>query len=148
MQAQQDSYVSSQVKSLNETNYFLNFKFSLVASKWDPHPVDLFDGRLRTWYIEAANSPKDVIILIDSSGSMTGQRRDIAKSVVENILDSLSPNDFVNVLSFEKNVTQIVPCFKDTLVQVSNKLYHILIICFLEFFLHIPYRTENFEFLK
>lgn len=81
----------------------------------------MFDGRLRTWYIEAANSPKDVIILIDSSGSMTGQRRDIAKSVVENILDSLSPNDFVNVLSFEKNVTQIVPCFKDTLVQVSNK---------------------------
>lgn len=52
------------------------------ATKWKFDPVDLYDCRLRSWYIQAANSPKDMVILIDNSGSMTGQRKDIARHVV------------------------------------------------------------------
>ncbi|XP_065086462.1 voltage-dependent calcium channel subunit alpha-2/delta-3 isoform X3 [Ochlerotatus camptorhynchus] len=89
------------------------------ATKWVEDPVDLYDCRLRSWYIEAANSPKDVIILVDSSGSMTGQRKDIAKHVVSNILDTLGPNDYVNIFSFSEEVTEIVDCFRDTMVQAN-----------------------------
>lgn len=89
------------------------------AAKWEMHPVDLYDGRIRQWYIGAANSPKDIVVLVDNSGSMTGQRRDIAKHVVENILETLGPNDFVNVLTFNKTVHEVVPCFKDTMVQAN-----------------------------
>lgn len=103
------------------------------AAKWESNPVDLYDARLRTWYIEAANSPKDVIILMDNSGSMTGQRKDIARHVVENILETLSPNDWVNVLLFNETVEEVVPCFRDTMVQVSNFYYAQI--------------TENFSFL-
>lgn len=49
---------------------------------------------------------------------MTGQRKDIARHVVENILETLSPNDYVNVLLFNESVDEVVPCFRDTLVQV------------------------------
>lgn len=49
------------------------------ATKWKwVDPVDLYDCRIRHWYIGAANSPKDIIILIDNSGSMMGQKKDIA----------------------------------------------------------------------
>ncbi|CAH1639873.1 unnamed protein product [Spodoptera littoralis] len=87
------------------------------ALKWRADPVDIYDCRTRAWYMEAAASPKDVIILVDRSGSMTGQRRDIAKHVVTNILDTLGNNDFVNVMTFADTVEEIVPCFEDSLVQ-------------------------------
>ncbi|XP_059050902.1 voltage-dependent calcium channel subunit alpha-2/delta-3 isoform X1 [Achroia grisella] len=89
------------------------------AMKWRADPVDIYDCRTRAWYMEAAASPKDVVILVDRSGSMTGQRRDIAKHVVTNILDTLGNNDFVNVMTFADTVEEIVPCFEDSLVQAT-----------------------------
>ena len=35
----------------------------------DEEDPDLYDARLRSWYIRAANSPKDVVILLDISGT-------------------------------------------------------------------------------
>lgn len=96
------------------------FVLFFSAMKWRAEPVDIYDCRTRAWYMEAAASPKDVVILVDRSGSMTGQRRDIAKHVVTNILDTLGNNDFVNVLTFADTVEEIVPCFAESLVQVNN----------------------------
>ncbi|XP_029036420.2 voltage-dependent calcium channel subunit alpha-2/delta-3 isoform X2 [Osmia bicornis bicornis] len=89
------------------------------AMNWFMEPVDLFDCRTRSWYIEAASSPKDVLILIDTSGSMTGIRREIARHVVNNILDTLGNNDFVNIITFSNVTKEVVPCFNDTLVQAN-----------------------------
>ncbi|XP_076666830.1 voltage-dependent calcium channel subunit straightjacket isoform X3 [Andrena cerasifolii] len=89
------------------------------ATNWYMEPVDLFDCRTRSWYIEAATSPKDVLILIDTSGSMTGIRREIARHVVNNILDTLGNNDFVNIITFSNVTKEVVPCFNDTLVQAN-----------------------------
>lgn len=65
---------------------------------------DFFDCRLQSWYIMAAASPKDVLILLDVSGSMTGSRLEIAKKLIEAILDTLSDNDFFNILTFSYKV--------------------------------------------
>ncbi|XP_015587813.1 voltage-dependent calcium channel subunit alpha-2/delta-3 isoform X2 [Cephus cinctus] len=91
------------------------------AIRWpmDPSRVDLFDCRTRSWYIEAATSPKDVLILVDNSGSMTGLRKQIARHVVNNILDTLGNNDFVNVITFSDVMNVVVPCFNESLVQAN-----------------------------
>jgi von Willebrand factor type A domain. len=81
--------------------------------------VDVFDCRMRPWYIDASLSPKDVIILVDNSGSMTGTSHDIARHVVNSVLETLGSNDFVNVLKFNANVTPVISCLcNGTLIQV------------------------------
>ncbi|XP_011643391.1 voltage-dependent calcium channel subunit alpha-2/delta-3 isoform X2 [Pogonomyrmex barbatus] len=89
------------------------------ATNWYMEPVDLFDCRTRSWYIEAATSPKDILIMMDTSGSMTGIRREIARHVINNILDTLGNNDFVNIITFSNETKEVVPCFNDILVQAN-----------------------------
>lgn len=91
--------------------------------QWDADPVDLYDCRTRAWYIEAAVSPKDMVIIVDMSGSMTGTAEEVARQIVYNILDTLGNNDFVNVFTMINNtVFDVVTCFSDTLIQVKPSL--------------------------
>lgn len=113
-----DNYKNDPTLSWQFFGSSTGFMRQFPASKWKMEPVDLYDCRLRSWYMEAATSPKDVIILLDSSGSMMGQRLDIAKHVVYTILDTLGTNDFVNIFTFSDKVKPVVGCFEDTLVQV------------------------------
>ncbi|GFY46451.1 hypothetical protein TNIN_133223 [Trichonephila inaurata madagascariensis] len=92
------------------------------AIKWRaPVGPDMYDCRMRPWYIQGAASAKDIVILLDGSGSMTGLRKEIARNVVLNILETLSDNDFVTILRFSENVKSVVPCFENTLVQATEE---------------------------
>ncbi|XP_051543839.1 voltage-dependent calcium channel subunit alpha-2/delta-4 isoform X2 [Myxocyprinus asiaticus] len=89
--------------------------------QWTPdeNGVVTFDARNRNWYIQAATSPKDIIIAVDISGSMKGLRLTIAKHTINTILDTLGENDFVNVIAYSDYVQYVEPCFKGTLVQAD-----------------------------
>ena len=49
--------------------------------------------------------------MLDVSGSMTGLRKEIAKRVVLNILETLGEDDFVTVLTFGNATRPLVECF-------------------------------------
>ncbi|XP_037539177.1 voltage-dependent calcium channel subunit alpha-2/delta-4 [Nematolebias whitei] len=89
--------------------------------KWTPdsNGVVAFDCRNRNWYIQAATSPKDIVIMVDISGSMKGLKMTIAKHTINTILDTLGENDFVNVIAYTDYVRYIEPCFRGTLVQAD-----------------------------
>lgn len=64
-------------------------------------------------------SPKDIVILLDNSGSAwEGIKMKLGALLVNNILDTLNDNDFVNIFLFNNTTRPLVPCFDDTLVQV------------------------------
>uniref|UniRef100_A0A671KS93 Voltage-dependent calcium channel subunit alpha-2/delta-2-like n=1 Tax=Sinocyclocheilus anshuiensis TaxID=1608454 RepID=A0A671KS93_9TELE len=93
------------------------------AAPWKaPDKIDLYDVRRRPWYIQGASSPKDMVILVDVSGSVSGLTLKLIKASVTEMLDTLSDDDFVNVARFNEKAEAVVPCFKH-LVQanVRNK---------------------------
>lgn len=92
------------------------------ATTWNFYPMNIYDCRMRHWFTNAASSSKDIIILIEQSGSMMGKRLEIAIDVVRNILDTLSVNDFVNVFSFNDTLRPIIDCdgIENKLIQATS----------------------------
>ncbi|XP_026738647.1 voltage-dependent calcium channel subunit alpha-2/delta-4 isoform X1 [Trichoplusia ni] len=85
---------------------------------WNFKEVDTYDCRVKSWYIEAATCSKEMIILFDVSGSMTGFKNYVARRTLGSILDTLSNNDYVNVYTFKNKTEFVVACFVD-LVQAT-----------------------------
>uniref|UniRef100_H2MNI4 Calcium voltage-gated channel auxiliary subunit alpha2delta 1 n=1 Tax=Oryzias latipes TaxID=8090 RepID=H2MNI4_ORYLA len=84
-----------------------------------PSKIDLYDVRRRP-YIQGAASPKDMLILVDS-GSVSGLTLKLIRTSVSEMLETLSDDDYVNVVYFNTRVKKTA-CF-DHLVQanVRNK---------------------------
>nr|XP_018906930.1 PREDICTED: voltage-dependent calcium channel subunit alpha-2/delta-3 isoform X2 [Bemisia tabaci] len=94
------------------------------AMKWPSEEYttkDLDDFRTNLWFVNAATSPKDIVILLDTSKSMSGKTRDLAHATVRMILDTLGANDFVNIFKFSETTQEILPCYKDLLVQGTDE---------------------------
>jgi hypothetical protein len=91
-----------------------------------------FQPRFRPWYAAAVSGPKDVIIVIDRSGSMSSRggasqtRWELAKAAVFQVLDTLTEYDFVGVVTFntfaEKYDTTMVPATVNTIEQIRTWL--------------------------
>jgi hypothetical protein len=63
------------------------------GSDWDP--------RFRPWYVSAVSGPKDVVIILDRSASMNAHnRKTLAISAAEAVLDTLSEWDKVGIIIF------------------------------------------------
>lgn len=59
--------------------------------------------KLRSWYVETASPvKKNLVIIIDRSGSMSGLRMRLAKEAALTVLDTLPPKDNVSIVHFWK----------------------------------------------
>lgn len=93
------------------------------AKSWEDRDtsssVDVYDCRKRSWYIETATCSKDVIILLDRTGSMYKYLSFLAKLTIKNLLDTFSNNDSFNIYTYSEDVTPLVECFDGELVQAT-----------------------------
>ncbi|XP_072938386.1 voltage-dependent calcium channel subunit alpha-2/delta-3-like [Epargyreus clarus] len=82
---------------------------------------DLYDCRLRPWYVSASGAPRDVLILLDASGSMhNSSNRYIAEQFALSLLSALTDDDKVNVLRFNIVVESPISCFNEKLVSANH----------------------------
>jgi uncharacterized protein YegL len=75
-----------------------------------------WDYRFRPWYAAAAAGPKDIVIVIDTSGSMSGGKMDMAIAAGVKVLSTLTDSDYVSVVDFSSNAV----AYSDTLVQATG----------------------------
>lgn len=81
------------------------------ALQWCPQK---YDARLRPWYVTATAGPKDLVIVVDSSGSMRTSRGNgldarwpDVKKAVGAILKTLTNYDYAYLLLFDSMVTKM-----------------------------------------
>lgn len=103
----------------SETGVLRHFPAKSWEDRDTSSTVDVYDCRKRSWYIETATCSKDIVILLDRTGSMYGYLGFLAKLTIKSLLDTFSNNDFFNIYAFSTNVTPLVPCFEDELVQAT-----------------------------
>eukprot|EP00571_Detonula_confervacea_P006299 CAMPEP_0172319830 /NCGR_PEP_ID=MMETSP1058-20130122/38822_1 /TAXON_ID=83371 /ORGANISM="Detonula confervacea, Strain CCMP 353" /LENGTH=422 /DNA_ID=CAMNT_0013034961 /DNA_START=161 /DNA_END=1426 /DNA_ORIENTATION=- len=68
----------------------------------------LYDPRRRPWFVAASSGPKDVVLVMDVSGSMDDYgRMAMAKEAASTIVDTLTVADRFAIIAFSGNATQI-----------------------------------------
>ncbi|XP_047995898.1 voltage-dependent calcium channel subunit alpha-2/delta-1-like [Leguminivora glycinivorella] len=88
----------------------------------DNSPTGVYDCRLRPWYVSAGGAPRDILIMLDASGSMyNSSNKVIAEQFILALLSALTDDDHINVLRFNITVTPIIPCFgEDVLISANH----------------------------
>ncbi|KAM3965522.1 voltage-dependent calcium channel subunit alpha-2/delta-4 [Aphomia sociella] len=82
---------------------------------------DVYDCRLRPWYVSAGGAPRDVLVLLDASGSMANSTNQVnAKQFILALLSALTDDDQVNVLRFNVIVESLIGCFNEKLVPANH----------------------------
>ncbi|OON13745.1 VWA protein, partial [Opisthorchis viverrini] len=67
------------------------------AFAWHSEKVDMFDIRKTRWYMQGSAVPKALLIMLDTSGSMTGQSLIVANISVQKLVTTLDENDYFAV---------------------------------------------------
>ncbi|XP_045493057.1 voltage-dependent calcium channel subunit alpha-2/delta-3-like [Colias croceus] len=81
---------------------------------------DVYDCRLRPWYVSAGGAPRDILILLDSSGSMhNSSNKVIARQLISTLLNALTDDDHVNVLRYNVEIESPISCFNEKLVPAN-----------------------------
>lgn len=119
------SYKWSYISTLNGVlRYFPARPWSVPCGK-----VDLYDSRSIHWFVQvdafsklsfdwsqhlamsfqSMTSPKEVVIMIDTSGSVIGLTLNLIRVSVDHVMNSLTVNDYFNVILFNKNASFLNP---------------------------------------
>lgn len=103
--------------------------------EWDINFAGFFndyDPRVRPWYIAATSGPKDVVIILDCSLSMADNGKFvIAQAVAKTVIDTLTKQDYVNVICARAShwdvvgkwfyrSTNVLSCQQDRMVPATT----------------------------
>ncbi|KAL3919816.1 MAG: hypothetical protein SGILL_003564 [Bacillariaceae sp.] len=80
-----------------------------------------YDPRVRPWYVAGSSGPKNVVLMLDVSGSMDGIRLYFLKQAAIRIIDTLTIGDRIAVVPFSTNA-QVEYFDGEALVKVTSSI--------------------------
>ena len=99
-----DETVFNEMKQISETYPFIKWQYfgskegvlTNFPAYEDKEECPKYDPRYRPFYVETATpEAKDVVLVIDTSNSMVGDKFDKAKEAANTVLDTMNPKDKV-----------------------------------------------------
>jgi len=66
-----------------------------------------YDPRIRPWYVAGSSGSKNVIMVLDQSGSMVEPRMTLLKEAAKRVVDTLTFGDRIAIVSFNAKATKI-----------------------------------------
>ncbi|XP_002126163.3 voltage-dependent calcium channel subunit alpha-2/delta-1 [Ciona intestinalis] len=92
------------------------------AKPWNTQCLyhDLHDVTKVSWFVKGMTSPKDVLIMIDTSGSIIGITLSLIQTSVKKLMSTLTENDFFNIFVFNKEPKFLQPSCPN-LMQATPK---------------------------
>ena len=86
-----------------------------------PRAEDDYDPRRRPWYTIAANGPKDVVLVVDTSGSMgENNRLGLTKDALKALIDSLAPTDRLGLVEFDASAQIFTPGTSSGFLEMTS----------------------------
>jgi von Willebrand factor type A domain len=64
-----------------------------------------YDPRLRPWYVAASSGPKNLVLVLDTSGSMEGERLDLMKKAAKQVVNTMTVADRIAIVEFNAAAT-------------------------------------------
>ncbi|KOB71632.1 Uncharacterized protein OBRU01_13437 [Operophtera brumata] len=104
----------------------LQLTFNTFALDYDAEK-NLYDCRLRPWYVSAGGAPRDVLILLDASGSMNNSVNTyVGEAFTHALLNALTDDDQVNVLRFnverQRGTPDRLPSCQQAIVMLTDSM--------------------------
>jgi uncharacterized protein YegL len=79
-----------------------------------------FDPRSRPWYIAGSSGPKNVVLILDTSGSMAGLRIELMRQAATRVIETLTIADRIGLVHFSSEATVVTT--QMVIASESNKV--------------------------
>ena len=66
-----------------------------------------YDPRIRPWYVAGSSGPKNIIMILDTSGSMQGYPIELLKAAAKRVVHTLTVSDRVALVPFADSASLI-----------------------------------------
>ena len=81
-----------------------------------------YDTRKRPWYVAASSGPKDVVLVLDTSGSMASSSRiNLVRTAANDVIDALTIGDHFGVVEFNTGARTLNPGGRLLQATADNK---------------------------
>ncbi|GMT16827.1 hypothetical protein PFISCL1PPCAC_8124, partial [Pristionchus fissidentatus] len=93
--------------------------------QWEIEPasitVDLFDPKFRPWFVNVEAAPKDIVFLLDYSGSTKGPTMHLSRITLLYILSTLTPNDYIAGVWFNSKFDRVLDCNQSNFIPATTR---------------------------
>ncbi|GAX29365.1 voltage-dependent calcium channel alpha-2/delta-2 [Fistulifera solaris] len=86
----------------------------------------IYDPTIRPWFVAGSSGPKNIVLVLDKSGSMQGARMSLMKEAAIRVIETLTISDRVAIVVFDETAKIIADEGKH-LYQASNESKAILV---------------------